>query len=121
MRQLAAILALAVLATPASAATSFQLSLDITGDAERKLARYDCEGADAIEVEYINAAPNFLALLPVEGETYIFTLVVAASGARYAASNYVWWTKGPDADLYDVSQGEDAPAILHCSEHIQTP
>ena len=47
--------------------------------------------------------------------------MIAASGARYAAANYVWWSKGTDAELYDISQGEDAPPILTCSEHIQTP
>jgi membrane-bound inhibitor of C-type lysozyme len=121
MRTAAACLALLALAGPAAAQTSFTLGLTITGDAERKLTRYDCEGADSFDVEYVNAAPNFLALLPVDGQTYLFASVIAASGARYASGQYVWWTKGPDAELYDVSQGEDAPAIFTCSEHIQTP
>ena len=121
MRTAAACLAVLALSAPAAAQTSFTLGLAIAGDADRKLTRYDCEGADSFDVEYVNAAPNFLALLPVNGETYLFTLVLAASGAKYAAANYVWWTKGPEASLYDLSPGEDAPPILTCSEHIQTP
>ena len=126
MRTAAACLALFALAlpaqiTPATAQTSFMLGLSISGDAERKLVRYDCEGAESFDVEYINAAPNFLAFVPVDGQTYLMTSVIAASGARYAAANYVWWSKGTDAELYDISQGEDAPAILSCAEHIQTP
>jgi membrane-bound inhibitor of C-type lysozyme len=121
MRTAAACLAILALAAPAHAQTSFFLGLPITGDAERKMVRYDCEGAEGFDVEYINAAPNFLAFVPVEGQTYLFTSVIAASGARYAAANYVWWNKGIDAELYDISQGEDGPPLLTCTEHIQTP
>lgn len=121
MRTAAACLALLALVAPASAQSRFLVGIDIAGDAERRLVRYDCEGADSFDVEYINAAPNFLAFVPVDGQTYLMTSVIAASGARYAAANYVWWSKGPDAELYDVSQGEDAAPILSCSEHIQTP
>jgi membrane-bound inhibitor of C-type lysozyme len=121
MRTAAACLALLLTVLPAQAQTSFMLGLSISGDAERKLIRYDCEGAESFDVEYINAAPNFLAFVPYDGATYLMSSVIAASGARYAAANYVWWSKGTDAELYDVSQGEDAPPILTCSEHIQTP
>ena len=106
---------------PASAQTSFMLGLSIAGDAERKLVRYDCEGAESFDVEYINAAPNFLAFVPHDGQTYLMSSVIAASGARYAAANLVWWSKGTDAELYDLTQGEDAAPILTCAEHIQTP
>ena len=47
--------------------------------------------------------------------------MISASGARYAAANYVWWTRGPDAELYDLTLGEDSAPILTCAEHIQTP
>ncbi len=122
MRTAAACLTLLALATPASAqTTSFMLGLSIAGDAERKLVRYDCDGAESFDVEYINAAPNFLAFVPHDGQTYLMSSVIAASGARYAAANLVWWSKGTDAELYDLSQGEDAAPILTCAEHIQTP
>jgi len=121
MRTAAACLALLALVAPASAQTSFLLGLSISGDAERKIVRYDCEGTEGFEVEYINAAPNFLAFVPYDGQTYLMSSVIAASGARYAAANLVWWSKGPDAELYDLTQGEDAAPILTCAEHIQTP
>ena len=121
MRTAAALICVLALAAPAAAQSSFILGLPRSGDVERKQVRYDCDGAESFDVEYINAAPNFLAMVPVDGQTYLMTSVIAASGARYAAANYVWWTKGSDADLYDVTQGEDAAPILHCSEHIQTP
>jgi len=118
-----ATLSLCSIAAPAMAQSSFFLGLDIAGDAERRIVRYDCGEApgESFDVQFINAAPNFLAFVPVAGETFLFASVISASGARYAAANYVWWTKGPDAELYDLTLGEDAAPILSCAEHIQTP
>ncbi len=123
MRIVLAFLATAgLLSGPALAAeTAAQVELSIGGDAEIKTVTYDCEGIPSFAVQYINAAPNFLAIIPVQDETYIFTTVLSASGARYASGNFVWWTKGPNADWYDLTQGEDAPPVFSCSEHNQTP
>ncbi|WP_395821504.1 MliC family protein [Devosia sp.] len=121
MRLAATCLAILTLTLPAQAQTSFMLGLSIDGDAERKLVRYDCEGAESFDVEYINAAPNFLAFVPVDGQTYPMSAVIAGSGTRYAAATYVWWSKGTEAALYDATAGEDAAPILSCTEHIQTP
>ena len=93
------------------------------GDFERRVVRYDC-GSDApLEVSYINAAPNFLAIVPVEGEAepLIFSAVLSGSGARYAASQWVWVTKGPEATLIDATLDDDADAVLTCSEVNNTP
>lgn len=78
---------------------------------QRKVVTYRCEGFGALEVEYINAGGNALAVVPVEGRTLIFANVISASGARYAAGRYVWWTKGDRADLYDVTKGETAKPV----------
>jgi len=122
MRTVAILLALLPLAGGALAAeTSFQIGLVIKGDAEFKTVKYDCEGIPSFDVEYINAAPNFLVIIPVQADTYVFTAVTAASGVRYVAGNFVWWTKGTDAEWYDVTQGDDAPPAFKCSEHLQTP
>lgn len=111
-----ALAALALIALPGSAVA--ELSLTIPGDAQvdRIAAGYSCEGLDDIEVEYVNAGANALALVPLEGETLVFANVLAASGARYAAGPYIWWTRGRSADLYDLRQGEDAPPIATCEE-----
>ena len=71
-------------AAPARAQSSFLLGLDIAGDAERRVVRYDCGEApgESFDVQYINAAPNFLAFVPVSGETYLFASVISASGAK---------------------------------------
>ena len=105
-----------------TATSSVTISLGTTGDFDRKTVKYGCQGQDAqLSVEYINAAPNYLALLPVDEGTLVFTTVLAGSGARYAAGKYVWSTKGPDASLYDLTAGANAKPILTCSEVNETP
>lgn len=121
--RLAALVAASALLAPPSLAldTRMQVVLDLDGDVQRTVSRYECEGAEPFTVEYVNAKPVFLAFVPVNGEKLVFVNVIAASGARYASGQYVWWTRGPDADLYDVTAGEDAAPILTCLEATETP
>ena len=125
-RLLAAILSTALL-TPAGVSaveTSLQLQLGgATGDFERRTVLYNCSEGEPFDVTYINAAPNFLALAPIAGEPElrIFAAVESASGARYAAGPFIWLTEGPEASLFDATLGDDAPAILTCSEMNNTP
>jgi membrane-bound inhibitor of C-type lysozyme len=125
-----AIPALAQNATPAAPATpsppavssSVQIDLGTTGDFDRKTVSYGCKGREQpLVVRYINAAPNFLALVPVEDGTLLFTTVLAASGAKYASGKYIWWSKGPEASLYDLTQGDNTKPILTCSEVSEIP
>nr|WP_295888907.1 MliC family protein [uncultured Devosia sp.] len=122
---LAALLAASLLAPAAAQAieTSVEIELGTTADFERRTVLYDCAAAEPLSVTYINAAPNFLALVPVDGEPepLVFASVLAASGARYAANQWAWWTKGADASLYDITLGEDAEPVLTCSELNNTP
>lgn len=109
-------------AAPAAITSSVVISLGSAGDFERKTVNYGCEGdVEHLAVAYINAAPNYLAILPLDGSALLFNTVLAASGAKYAAGKYVWWTKGPEASLYDLTQGADAKPILTCAELNETP
>jgi membrane-bound inhibitor of C-type lysozyme len=120
IRYLVPVIAL-IFAGPALALSS-SVTIDLgPGDAERRTVNYDCGMDQPLTVEYINAAPNFLALLPIEGQSLMFVAVLSASGARYAASRYVWWNDGPDASLYDQTLGEDAAAVLTCMEINNIP
>ena len=122
---LATLLAAALLAPTAAHAieTSIEIEIGTDSDFERRNVLYDCSDGEPFDVTYINAAPNFLALVPIadEPELHVFASVVSASGARYASGQYVWWSKGADAELYDVTLGEDAAAVLTCSEMTNTP
>jgi membrane-bound inhibitor of C-type lysozyme len=65
----------------------------------RKVSTYKCDGvgvkmglpAGLFTVEYINGGGNSLAILPISNKSMIFTNVISASGARYAAQEYIWW------------------------------
>lgn len=125
-RLLAAILSTALLTTVSAGAVETSLQLQLgreTGDFERRTVLYDCSDGEPFDVLYIDAAPNFLALVPIAGdpESRIFAAVESASGARYAAGPFIWSTEGPEASLFDTTLGDDAPAILTCSEVNNTP
>jgi membrane-bound inhibitor of C-type lysozyme len=109
-------------AAPSAVSSSIVITLGATGDFDRKTVNYGCEGdVDHLAVDYINAAPNYLSLLPLDGSTLLFNTVLAASGAKYAAGKYVWWNKGTEASLYDLTQGPNAKPVLTCSELNETP
>lgn len=122
MKTLLAALVLSAFALPAMAVeTSMQLVLKLEGNAQRDVVAYQCEGRDEpVVVEYINAHPIFLAIVPVDGESLIFVNVIAASGARYASGQYIWWSRGTEAQLLDEMAGEDAEP-LSCFADGDTP
>ena len=116
------IVASAALASPAFAAVDLSLGIDLTGNAQIQTVVYGCgEGTEPLTVEYVNAAPNFLAIVPIDGQDLVFVNVISASGAKYVAGQYEWWNKGSDATLHDVTEGLDAAPVLTCSENVQTP
>jgi membrane-bound inhibitor of C-type lysozyme len=113
--------AMAALASPALADVGVSLGLSITGESEIKIVKYDCDDHSAITVQYINAGPNDLAVVPVKEGTLVFAGVVAGSGTKYVAGPYEWFTKGQDASLQDVTEGLDAAPVMGCSEENDTP
>ena len=116
-----AVLLVCGMASPALADATLGVGLSVTGNSEIKVATYACEGRDPLSVEYLNAAPNFLALVPVGDQTLVFVNVISASGAKYESGSYVWWIKGSDATLHDITEGLDAAPVLTCSEQVDTP
>lgn len=122
----AAALAALLLATAGAHAAQSSLQLELSsesGDFERHTIHYDCGTETPISVNYINAAPNFLALVPVadQPQPLIFAAVISASGVRYASGQWIWWSKGADASLYDETLGADAEPVLTCTEVNNTP
>lgn len=81
--------------------------------ATRSKVHYTCDGASKITATYLNARNGqSFALLRVKGRAMLFVNALSASGVRYVAGRYVWWTKGPGAALYDETAGENAPPML---------
>jgi membrane-bound inhibitor of C-type lysozyme len=121
MKQIICAGMLLTLASPAFADVSIGVGLTIPGDAEIKNTVYDCGDAGKLAVQYLNAAPNFLALIPIKDQTLVFVNTISASGAKYESGQYVWWNKGADATLSDVTEGLDAAPVMTCSEENNTP
>ncbi len=116
-----ALIAALLMPLPASAA-GIGLTLTLADPGEWRHVSYSCEGQEKrLPVDYLNAAPNFLALVPIEGGTLVFANILSASGARYVASKYQWWTKGAQAHLIDLTADKDAPPLLTCLEANDTP
>jgi len=84
---------------------------------ERLQVSYTCGSTGKLPVTYINADPNFLALVPVpnQPQPLVFTSIISGSGTRYAAGKYVWWSKGNSASLYDTTLGDNAPPTMTCN------
>ena len=118
---LAVLLSLAGAASVGAVETSMQLVLTLEGNAQRDVVSYQCEGEDGqMVVEYVNAHPIFLALVPVAGESLVFVNVLSASGARYASGQYIWWSQGNAAQLYDEMADGDEP-LLDCHADADIP
>ena len=113
------LLPLAAAAMLGNVDVSAQVVLNLAGDFERTVHHYQCEGIEPFAVDYINAAPNFLAILPIGGQKLVFVGVLSGSGAKYVSGQYEWWTKGADATLTDLQVTDQPP--LNCSENIETP
>jgi membrane-bound inhibitor of C-type lysozyme len=93
--------------------------LNFSGNFERSVARYDCGLEQPVVVDYINAAPNFLAIVPVDGHQLVFVTVLSGSGAKYAAGEYEWWSKGGEATLFNLTTPDAEP--MNCTEISETP
>lgn len=94
--------------------------LGFNGDFERRVVQYDCGQEAPLSVEYINAAPNYLAIVSIENRAkLVFVTVLSASGAKYAAGEYEWWTKGSEGTLVNLTTPDAEP--ITCLEMNETP
>ena len=113
-----ALLAATLVPSSALAASRGQLELTTDGEFQRTEVTYNCGAEGPLKVTYVNADPNFLAVVSLSSEPQplVFATVLSGSGARYAAGKWIWWTKGSSADLYDTTQGDNAPPVTSCTE-----
>lgn len=111
--------ALATAAMMQNVDVSAQVVLSLQGSFERNIVQYQCEGLEPFGVDFINAQPNFLAIVPIGEQKLVFVNVIAASGAKYVAGQYEFWTKGSDATLTDLQADPQTP--VNCSEVSNTP
>jgi membrane-bound inhibitor of C-type lysozyme len=102
-------------------ATDLTIHLSGTQPISRKTVQYQCDGqsaatglpATAFSVEYINGGGNSLVIVPVNGASLIFTNVTSASGARYAAGQYIWWDAAGSVNFYSDSLAGKTQSACH--------
>ncbi|AOJ69551.1 MULTISPECIES: MliC family protein [Burkholderia] len=114
-----AAIGVAALCAAAGAAHAARLTVEEIDADARETVVYRCANEPKpVRVSYWRADNGqSFALVPVNGTPLLFVDTVSASGARYQAGRYVWWTKGRDANLYDEIADEKAPPVLGgCSE-----
>lgn len=79
--------------------------------------RYACEGGKTLAVKYMTVGDTPLASIVLDGKTLVFANVIAASGARYASGQYVWWTKGTTGFMTDETLPHDRNMVYRdCNE-----
>jgi membrane-bound inhibitor of C-type lysozyme len=110
--------ALATAAMMQNVDVSAQVMLNLAGDFQKTTHQYQCEGLEPFTVEFINAEPNFLAIVPVGPRKMIFVNVISADGAKYVAGQFEFWTRGSEATLTDV---QATPQSVECAEVVETP
>ena len=121
MKQLAIALVVLPLGSPVFADAGVSLGLSFSGDAEIKTVQYTCEHHDPVTIRYINAPPNYLAELTLDGQQLVFASSVAASGTKYVSGQYMLFGKGPQITLQDVTEGLDAAPVLQCTTDNLAP
>ncbi len=111
--------ALATAAMLANVDVSAQVVLSLQGNFERRVVEYRCEGIEQpLFVDYINAQPNFLAIVPVIDNRLVFVSTISASGVRYVSGQWEFWTRGTNATLTDLTE-QQGP--FDCEEFVETP
>ncbi|UQN70297.1 MliC family protein [Burkholderia multivorans] len=112
IRQTVAALALAGLTV--SVAHAAQLTIEeIDADARQTVAYQCANQPQPVRVSYWLAGNGqSFALVPVNGQRLLFVDTVSASGVRYQAGRYTWWTKGKEATLRDEMADEKSPPLL---------
>lgn len=106
---------------PPAVSSALTLTLQSNTPMEQNATLYQCDDNTTLSVQYINAAPNFLALVPVDGVVHLFATALSASGARYVSGPFEWWSTGDEATLRDLTQGEDAEPLTTCTASNNTP
>ena len=77
---------------------------------------YVCRDGKTLDVTYMNTKNGqSFALLSVDARTLLFVNVLSASGAKYAADHFTWWTRGPTGTLTDdTASSSTQPLFAEC-------
>lgn len=102
-------------AVSTAAAANITIELPENQEVSTDQQLYKCGEMD-VAVTYYNAGDISLAKLEMEDQTIVASNVMSGSGARYAGSIYIWWTKGDAADLYNLMEDPDQSKPVSCKQ-----
>ena len=122
MKESLAVMCFTVLSlSAASSALAEDLVIPLPKDTtvEKIETAYQC-AADKIEATYFNAGDISLVRLGLKDGVVVAANVVSGSGARYQGGVHVWWSKGEEADLYDLMADPEMKKPVHCVEVKKT-
>lgn len=113
MIRLISLSGLALIAATVSVPAQALLSLPLAPDSSIAPVRYACGGGREMAVRYISSSSSSLALITPDDHETLFVNVISASGARYVAGPWEWWSKGDTATLTNAMQPD---VTLDCRE-----
>jgi membrane-bound inhibitor of C-type lysozyme len=91
-----------------SAALLLLLATPVAAQEGTEVSRYDCEDGRSLDAAFLRLGEHDLAILSVDGaQPVVLSTALAASGARYVGAGLQWWTKGLEANLAPLGEGED--------------
>ncbi len=102
-------------------ATDLTIHLPSGASVSRKTVQYQCDAqgvkigvpAGPFYVEYINGGGNSLVIVPISGNSIIFSSASSASGVRYTAQQFTWWDAKGAATLYSDSLAGKSQSTCH--------
>lgn len=80
---------------------------------------YQCDtemGKERVEATYNNAENISLVDFKWKGDRVIAVNVIAASGAKYAGAQYIWWEKNKEVTLYDLANDPEEKKPITCKD-----
>ncbi|UTO28372.1 MliC family protein [Bartonella harrusi] len=86
-------------------AGSLVIEVPDTPEPTTETVTYKCEMGtkkEHVEATYHNAGEISLVDLKWNGKRIIASNVIAASGAKYAGAEYIWWTTKNEASFYNL-------------------
>ncbi|EJF79203.1 Membrane-bound lysozyme inhibitor of C-type lysozyme precursor [Candidatus Bartonella washoeensis] len=80
---------------------------------------YQCDtgtSKERVEAVYLNADNISLVDFKWKGDRVIAANVIAATGAKYAGAQYIWWETNKEVTLYDLANDPEEKKPILCKD-----
>ncbi|WP_182418907.1 MliC family protein [Bartonella sp. HY038] len=97
------------------APSGFAISVTGSDDFSSEKVKYKCGDQDVVAT-YINANDISLVQLDFSDKTIVAANVLAASGAKYAGDQFIWWEDQGEVSLYNIIDDPEQKKPIACLE-----